>query len=76
MEALVGAIPEIPAGGIITHGKIAPTVGDDKVTRVVLSPEQIEHWEQTLENAERLRENALRMLGRLPLELGLRDGEG
>lgn len=41
-----------------------------------LSPEQIEHWEQTLENAERLRENALRMLGRLPLELGLRDGEG
>lgn len=36
-----------------------------------LSPQQREHWEQTLETAERLRENALRVLGRLPLERGL-----
>lgn len=36
-----------------------------------LTPSQIEHWESTLEAAERLRENALRMLGRLPIERGL-----
>lgn len=36
-----------------------------------LTPEQREHWEQVLENAERLRENALRMLGRIGVERGL-----
>lgn len=36
-----------------------------------LSQGQREHWEHVLEQAERLRENALRMLGRIPLELGL-----
>lgn len=40
-----------------------------------LTPEQIAHWEQTLENAERLRENALRMLGRLQIELGVDESE-
>lgn len=39
-----------------------------------LTPEQREHWEQALENAERAREYALRMLGRLGVELGLEDG--
>jgi hypothetical protein len=39
-----------------------------------LTPQQTEHWEGVLENAERLRENALRMLGRLGVELGLDDG--
>ena len=38
-----------------------------------LSSSQIEHWKLTLENAERLRENALRMLGRLPTEVGLNE---
>ena len=38
-----------------------------------LSPQQIEHWERALETAERMRENALRVLGRLPVELGLTD---
>lgn len=33
-----------------------------------LTPEQRDHWESTLEAAERLRENSLRMLGRLPIE--------
>lgn len=33
-----------------------------------LSPIQREHWEQVLENAERLRENALRVLGRIEIE--------
>lgn len=33
-----------------------------------ITAEQTAHWEQVLENAERLRENALRMLGRLPME--------
>jgi Txe/YoeB family toxin of Txe-Axe toxin-antitoxin module len=37
-----------------------------------LTPEQKEYWERVLEDAERLRENALRMLGRLPPEKGLR----
>jgi len=41
-----------------------------------LSPLQREHWEQALENAERQREYALRMLGRLGVERGLGDGEG
>jgi hypothetical protein len=36
-----------------------------------LTLEQTIHWQQVLENAERLRENALRMLGRLPVEQGL-----
>lgn len=36
-----------------------------------LTPEQRAHWEDTLEVAERLRENALRMLGRLGTEKGL-----
>lgn len=36
-----------------------------------LTPHQVQHWEQQLEAAERAREYALRMLGRLPLELGL-----
>lgn len=38
-----------------------------------LTEEQAEHWEQVLENAERMRENALRMLGRLGVERGLSD---
>lgn len=36
-----------------------------------LTPEQRDHWEQVLEDAERQRENALRMLGRLGVEKGL-----
>lgn len=40
-----------------------------------LSPEQTEHWERALEKAERAREYALRMLGRIGVELGLEDGE-
>ena len=40
-----------------------------------LTPEQTAHWENTLEVAERLRENALRMLGRLPTEAGLSELE-
>jgi hypothetical protein len=38
-----------------------------------LSPSQTEHWERVLETAERLRENALRVLGRLPVEKGVSD---
>lgn len=38
-----------------------------------LTPEQREHWEQVLEAAERQRENALRMLGRLGIERGLHE---
>lgn len=38
-----------------------------------LTPQQTEHWEKVLEDAERLRENALRMLGRLQAEKGLGD---
>lgn len=40
-----------------------------------LSQAQIDHWEQALETAERMRENALRILGRLPTELGLSEDE-
>lgn len=36
-----------------------------------LSQGQRDHWENQLEAAERARETALRMLGRLPIELGL-----
>lgn len=39
-----------------------------------LTVEQTEHWETQLEFAERAVEVALRMLGRLPVELGLTDG--
>lgn len=38
-----------------------------------LSQAQIDHWEQALETAERMRENALRILGRLPFEAGLQE---
>lgn len=38
-----------------------------------LSPEQEAYWIEKLEVAERAREYALRMLGRLPIELGLTD---
>lgn len=40
-------------------------------TPTELTPEQTEHWEKTLENAERMREYALRMLGRISFEAGL-----
>lgn len=36
-----------------------------------LTPEQVQHWEESLEYAERLRENCLRILGRLAVEDGL-----
>lgn len=36
-----------------------------------LSPAQREHWERVYEIGQRMSENALRVLGRLPLELGL-----
>lgn len=36
-----------------------------------LTAEQQEYWERALENAERAREYALRMLGRLSIEKGL-----
>jgi hypothetical protein len=36
-----------------------------------LTPEQKEFWENELEKAERQREDALRMLGRLSIERGL-----
>ncbi len=39
-----------------------------------LSASQRDHWENQLEAAERAREMALRMLGRLPVELGLDEG--
>lgn len=38
----------------------------DEGTR--LTPQQKEHWEKTLEDAERMRENALRMLGKTSIE--------
>lgn len=38
-----------------------------------LTEDQREYWEGVLENAERMRENALRMLGRLGVEKGLED---
>lgn len=38
-----------------------------------LTSEQREYWEIRLEDAERAREYALRMLCRLPIELGLSD---
>lgn len=38
-----------------------------------LSPVQRIHWERVLVAAELQREYALRMLGRLPLELGFED---
>lgn len=38
-----------------------------------LTPEQVEHWEAVLENAERMRENALRMLGKIGTEKGLEE---
>lgn len=37
----------------------------------VLTDEQRRHWEQVYEDADRLRENALRMLGLLGIERGL-----
>lgn len=36
-----------------------------------LTPEQRQHWEDQLEVAERAREYAMRMLGRLGIERGL-----
>lgn len=53
-----------------------------------MTPEQVEHWQHqasywaireedshtALEYAQRQRENCLRMLGMLPLELGVPDG--
>lgn len=36
-----------------------------------LSESQRVHWEHQLEAAERARDYALRMLGRLPIELGI-----
>lgn len=38
-----------------------------------LTEGQRNHWEHQLETAERAREYALRMLGRLPIELGLQE---
>lgn len=38
-----------------------------------LSPEQIAHWEAYLEQCERGRENALRVLGRLGIEEGTKE---
>jgi hypothetical protein len=36
-----------------------------------LTIEQEQHWEEQLEIADRMRQNALRMLGRLGIERGL-----
>lgn len=46
-------------------------LADMPVPKKPLTEEQIEYWEDKLEVAERAREYALRMLGRLGVERGL-----